>query len=185
MQEQDEVNQENTKERKQEEMAGEDCGTRKEIDQFEYIAAEIKRQHDLVTKIDDSLETKIGITLGFIFLVLSQIAFRSEFINLASKNTLLFVVFLCGLGAIFISILLGIKGFFFVTYYATGPRIEYMINAYENGDDLNQVISKGVSDAITLDIARSTEKASWLNRMLIAFIIGLALLIALEVGSIV
>lgn len=154
-------------------------------DSFEYIAAEIRRQHDLVTKTDESLETKLGISLGFIFLVLSQIAFRPEFTGLASKGNPLFFVFVGGLIAIFVSIMMGIKGFFFVTDYATGPRIEYMINAYENGEDLNQAISRQIAYAITLDIERSAEKASWLKWMLIAFIIGLIIFVALEVVLIV
>jgi hypothetical protein len=44
--------------RKQEEMEKEDGSNRKEIDQFERIATEIRRQHDLVTKTDESLETQ-------------------------------------------------------------------------------------------------------------------------------
>jgi hypothetical protein len=39
-------------------MEKEDGSNRKEIDQFERIATEIRRQHDLVTKTDESLETQ-------------------------------------------------------------------------------------------------------------------------------
>ena len=184
-QKQSQANEVGKKERKPEEMEKEDSNNRKEIDQFERVASEIRRQHDLVTKTDESLETKLGISLGFIFLVLSQIAFRPEFTGLASKGNPLFFVFVGGLIAIFVSIMMGIKGFFFVTDYATGPRIEYMIDAYENGEDLNQVISRQITYAITLDIERSAEKASWLKWMLIAFIIGLIIFVALEVVLIV
>jgi hypothetical protein len=92
-------------------------------DQFEYVAAEIRRQHDVVTKIDDSLDTKIGIILGFTFLVLSQIAFRPELFGLATKNVPLFLVFLSSLVIVFLAIIMGIKGLFFVGEYAIGPKI--------------------------------------------------------------
>lgn len=150
-------------------------------DQFEYIAAEIRRQHDVVTKIDESLDTKIGIILAFIFLVLSQIAFRPELTGLATKSFPLFVAFLCGFAAILLSIIMGIKGLFFVRSYDIGPRISNLIDGYRAGMDLNQLISKGISRAITYDIERGTSKATWLRRMLIAFIIGLGILIVLEI----
>jgi len=39
---------------------------------FNFIAAEIKRQFDLILKADDALDTKTGILLGFIFLTSSD-----------------------------------------------------------------------------------------------------------------
>jgi RsiW-degrading membrane proteinase PrsW (M82 family) len=149
-------------------------------DQFEYVAAEIRRQHDVVTKIDDSLDTKIGIILGFTFLVLSQIAFRPELFGLAAKNMPLFLVFLCSLVIVFLAIIMGIKGLFFVRDYAIGPEIADLIDEHKTGADLNQVISRGISNAITFDRERGFSKAKWLKSMLATLIIGLAIFGVLE-----
>jgi hypothetical protein len=150
-------------------------------DQFEYIAAEIRRQHDVVTKIDDSLDTKIGIILGFIFLVLSQIAFRPELLGLAARNFPLFLVFLGSLVVIFLAIIMGIKGLSFVRDYDIGPRIAGIIHEYKVGVNLNQAISRGISNAITFDKERGVDKAKWLKWMVSTFIIGLGILVLLEI----
>lgn len=149
--------------------------------QFEYIAAEIRRQHDVVSRIDDSLDTKISIILGFIFLVLAQIAFRPELTGLATKNVPLSLIFWCGIGAIFLSILMGIKGLWFVSDFDIGGRIEQIIDKYKAGKDLNQAISRAIYNAITYDRKRGDNKAKWLTGMLISFIIGLGIMMVLEV----
>ena len=151
-------------------------------DQFDYIAAEIRRQHDIVTKIDDSLDTKIGIILGFIFLVLSQIAFRPELLGLAARNFPLFLVFSCSLVIIFIALGMGIKGLSFVRDYDIGPRIADIIDEYKAGQNLNQAISRGISNAITFDRERGVDKARWLKWMVSTFIIGLGILVSLEIS---
>jgi|GEM_PF-466626 len=149
-------------------------------DRFEYIADEIRRQHEVVSKVYESLDTKIGVILAFIFVVLTQLAFRPELTGLAAKNVVLFSFFLFGLGAVIASIVMGMIGLFFIGLYDIGPQIADLVDEYKAGKDLNQVISKGITNAIEYDIERTDRKGEWLKRMLIALIIGLFTLVALE-----
>jgi hypothetical protein len=148
-------------------------------DQFEYIAAEIRRQADLANKIDDSLDTKISIMLGFILLVLSQVALRSELVDLVTKGNLSSYIFIGGFVIVFFSIVAGLLGYFVSDYYF-GPNIPLLIEYYRRNRNLNQIISKRISSGVDSYRKRLRRKAQYFQVMVYLFVIGFILIIVLE-----
>jgi hypothetical protein len=151
----------------------------KHKDQFEYIASEIRRQADLSNKIDDSLDTKISIVLGFIFLVTSQVILRSELVGLVTQGTPFSCLFIIGFIIIFIAIVAGLCGYFASDYFF-GPKIPTLVEDYRRNRDLNQIISKSLSSGLDSYKKRLRRKAQYLSLMMYLFVIGFILIIVLE-----
>jgi hypothetical protein len=68
--------------------AGMPCTNSMDLDKFnKLIASELKRQIGILVGYDSSLDTKLGIFLGFVFLVFVQvIALGSSFLNRQGGN---------------------------------------------------------------------------------------------------
>ncbi|MGB8310834.1 MAG: hypothetical protein WCE81_03085 [Halobacteriota archaeon] len=68
---------------------------------FKLISDELKRQFDLRMRFDDSHDAKFGIILGFIMVIIVQIALTTEYTNIVMANPIAFAFFLIGFAAIF------------------------------------------------------------------------------------
>ncbi len=159
----------------------------KEPDQFHHIAAEIRRQIDVINSTSDSLDTKISIILGFIFLVLSQIVLRAEIVNAVTSSTIVLIVFSVGLIIIAFSIFSGWRAYYINDYWI-GPKISDLITQYKefgNARDFNQVISSKISEAIEYNTKVGDKKATHAQRMMISFIFGFAIILVLEMACII
>lgn len=90
------------------------------------VASEIERQFDLEMQFDSSSDTKIGIFLGFIVIVIVQLAFATDLDGIEEQGAASFILFFTGLQWIAIS---GWKAL-----VAYGPR------KYPIGHDLGNLI---------------------------------------------
>jgi len=93
---------------------------------FQPVANEIERQFDLEMEFDSSSDTKIGIFLGFIVIVIVQLAFATDLDGIGDQGAVSFILFFTGLQWIAIS---GWKAL-----VAYGPR------KYPVGHDLGNLI---------------------------------------------
>lgn len=143
-------------------------------DDFNHIANEIKRQYDVELRIDDSLDTKTGIILGFIFIVTAQILLNKDFIILATKDLPHIAIFAIGFFSIVLSICMGLCAYF-VRKYKLGPEIYELIGLYNNVDediDFSELIPIQINKAIEENGIMLTSKSKYVKLMLIAFFIG-------------
>jgi len=153
-----------------------------DIRNFNHIADEIKRQYDVVLRLDDSLDTKTGIILGFIFLVIVQITLNVDFIHLVEKGVLHFTIFAVGLSFIVYSVYSGIRAYF-IREYGLGPEILDLIAQYENGEkrEFVKVISREISDSLSSNMDILQKKAKYAKRMIPTFFIGVLSIIIIEI----
>ena len=152
-------------------------------DDLRDIADEIKRQYDVVLKMDDSLDTKISIVLGFVFLTLSQIALNKDFVGLVlHKYPFLFGV---GLILIIISIIAGVIAYS-LREYGHGSSPDWLFTQYKEGKSA-EFINMNILGTIKKDVYdnknNSKSKAQWVKVMFITFAAGLIILVLLEVAS--
>ncbi len=147
-------------------------------DTFKPIIDEIKRQYDLQMRIDNSHDTKIGIMLGFILIVLAQITLSEAFLNEIIKNQISLIIFTIGLLSILYAGYSGIRAYF-IRKYNVGPRIYDLVEQYRKGEkrDYNKVISRKIYDAFIENTSISQNKANRIKKMFVSFFIGFVLII--------
>lgn len=154
-----------------------------DVDDFKHIANEIKRQYDVVLRIDDSLDTKTGIILGFIFIVTAQILFNKNLVILATKVLPHIGVFAVGVFLIFFSIYKGICAYT-VRAYKLGPEIYKLIALYNNFEkdlDFTELIPLRINKAIKENRLMNTNKSKHVKIMLITFFIGVIWIAIMEI----
>jgi hypothetical protein len=95
----------------------------KRINDFKLISDELKRQFDILLRFDDSHDTKSGIIIGFIMLVIIQISLTMDYTNKVIAKPIASAFFLVGFATIFYSFLVGVYGFNLRTY-EVGPKIK-------------------------------------------------------------
>jgi hypothetical protein len=142
---------------------------------FEPIKREIYRQYDEISKAVDSLDTKIGIGLGFVFLVISQLVVN-DIVRLPDEGnvpseTLLAVL---GFAALLLSGLFGLAAFS-IRGFGGGPTIPELVEQYLGGEDRNydMAIARLVYDSHQVNKNHARNKAFWAKSMFIAFLIGM------------
>jgi hypothetical protein len=74
----------------------EDDGNTKRENDFKLISDELKRQFDLMTRVDDSRNVKLSIILGFIMVVIVQIALTTGYANIVIAKPAALVFFAIG-----------------------------------------------------------------------------------------
>lgn len=145
---------------------------------FKVISNEIKRQFELQMKIDDSHDTKIGIMLGFIIIVLAQIVLNNPFLNsiLLDKYSLIF--FSLGIICIIYAGYSGIRAYF-IRKYNIGPKISELVKQYKNGEnrDYNKVISRKIYDAFVDNSTTTQNKSKYIKKMFISFFVGFVFIV--------
>ncbi len=154
------------------------CENMKTNTNFHVISDEIKRQYDLQIKIDDSHDTKIGIMLGFILVVLAQITLSKEFTDIIVKNNVSLLVFIIGIFGVLYSGYAGIRAYF-IRKYNLGPKISELIEQYKNGEkrDYEKVISRKIYDAFVENSIITQNKAKYIKKMFVSFFIGFMIII--------
>jgi len=144
---------------------------------FKPIIDEIKRQYDLQMRIDNSHDTKIGIMLGFILIVLAQITLSEAFLNEVTKNQISLIIFTVGLLSILYATYYGIRAYF-IEKYNIGPKIFDLVEQYRKGEkrDYNKVISRKIYDAFVENTSISQNKTNRIKKMFVSFFIGFVLI---------
>ena len=157
-----------------------------DLSDFNHIALdEIQKQRDILLRADDSLDTKIGIILGFMFLVIAQILLNKDFINLVAKDFphILFIVFAADFIFIIISVFLGIKAYS-IRIFDIGPDISDIIQKRQGYEvwNLNKAMLDAVGESIPKICSVHKDKARCVNIMLSMFFIGVIVLALIEIS---
>ena len=147
-------------------------------DNFREISEEIKRQYELILSTDTALDTKTGIILGFVILIIVQIITAQSFIASMTKNGISMLLFSFGFSSILLSGFLGFRAYL-VRPYEYGPEIPDLITQYRKGEkrDYTQVISGAIYKATRYNFTISEKKATFIKEMFILLIIGLGIMI--------
>jgi hypothetical protein len=148
---------------------------------FERLSAELQRQFELQWQADATVDTKSGIILGFIMLILVQIALSLGFIDtITSRSQLITALFLIGYGFIFGSFIVGMISFRLRTYKLGPSVLEKMFPAwwdkeehYHYAMDIFTLIAS--SHEHNTDV--SGKKVKYIKWMLNLFLVGFVLIL--------
>lgn len=153
---------------------------------FKLISDELKRQFDILLRFDDSHDTKSGIILGFIMIVIIQISLTTEYTNLVLTKPIALVFFFFGFAVIFCSFLLGVYGFN-LRSYNLGPIIKNLENQWKVKKEKNY--TKNIFGAIWKAHESNKpivdKKAKYVKRMLLTFSIGLVFIVLSKIAVMV
>jgi uncharacterized membrane protein len=151
---------------------------------FNFIAAEIKRQFDLILKADDALDTKTGILLGFIFLTIAQIALNKDLFSLITLNPAKVTVFYLGFLLLIVSIGAGIFAYL-TREYEVGVNTEVLFKQFKEGEirNYNMAIAGEMQNSLIANREKTEKKERYVKTMMVAFPIGLLIIALLELGS--
>jgi hypothetical protein len=148
---------------------------------FERLSKELQRQFELLLQFDTSVDTKSGIILGFIMLIIAQIALNLGFIDTITSHALsTTALFLAGFAFVLLSFAVGMLGFW-IHKYELGPDVYHNMfplwwNKEEKYYSMN-IFSK-VANAYDKNELIRQKKVKHLRGMLSLFMIGLVLILA-------
>ena len=103
---------------------------------FKLISDELKRQFDLLMRVDDSHNIKSGILLGFIMVIIVQITLTTEYTNIVTTNPIAFASFIIGFSAIIFSFCSGIVAVY-PRPYQFGDRIPKLTQQWKENTEKN------------------------------------------------
>jgi hypothetical protein len=158
-----------------------------ELDKFnELITNELKRQIEILVGYDSSLDTKLGIFLGFIFLVFIQIIALGVIVSKLSGWEL--VAYAGAVVVLFVSILIGIVAYVMrgKEGYTIGPSITGLLDLYEDDTerDFLQIVRKATLESFLLTLKTTERKAKWTRYMIYVFLVGLGAVTLLSLWGI-
>jgi len=163
---------------------------------FRPAMEEIRRQHDLQWSIDNAHDDKIGIILGFIFVVLLQIVLTSDMITTISKNILAIVssaspstiainavelgLFAAGLVFILGAAVIGMYAYRIQTYADIDitTHLERLRANEIDGAYFEKAVAHGLRDAFLENATLSARKARGIRWTFLAFFIGIVAFVA-------
>ncbi|MHB1348170.1 MAG: hypothetical protein ACYCXK_11845 [Candidatus Humimicrobiaceae bacterium] len=145
------------------------------------IGDEVIRQFDLLLKIQDSHDAKIGIILGFIILILVQIFLRIGSMKLCFNSLYQSINSIFNIIGFILILYSGIAGLiaYFSRSYNIGPNIDDLIREYEKKSvkDFEKIIYGTINKSYKNNLLVSKRKSSFMNQMMIFFYIGFILII--------
>lgn len=152
-----------------------------ESDNIKAIGNEIIRQYDLMIKIQDSHDAKVGIILGFIILILVQIFLNIKSITLCFNDLFSSITLICSIIGFVLILYSGIAGLiaFFNKVYGAGPNADDLIKEFElnKGKDFEKIIYGTINKAYKQNILISKKKSLYIKQMMVCFFIGFMLII--------
>jgi hypothetical protein len=150
----------------------------KREDDFKLISDELKRQFDLMIRVDDSHNVKLSIILGFIMVVIVQITLTTSYTNIMTFAPFAFVLFVVGFLAIICSFCLGIVAVY-PRAYGFGPRVPKLIEQWKNKEEKEyaESIFGMIWKAYKKDWQIIQDKAEFIQLMLVIFSFGLVFII--------
>jgi hypothetical protein len=149
----------------------------------ESIFKEIERQFDETLKTIDTIDTKIGVMLGFVFVFIGLV-FNKDLLPLVFASPLsVIILFVVGSILIIISVFSGILAIFF-RKFQVGPDIDELYDQcrdkpedYIKGVIAGRLIADKAANKIAID-----AKLRWAKRMFGTFFLGLVTIVILDVG---
>jgi uncharacterized membrane protein (DUF485 family) len=156
--------------------------TKREND-FRLISDELKRQFELVMRVDDSHNVKLSILLGFVMVVLVQLTLTIPLSNIATATPFVSISFLIGFLAIICSFCLGAIAIYPRTYNY-GPRIFNLVEQWENKDEKNYThdIFGTIWDSHAKNSEITENRADFIQLMLWLFLFGLVFIISSRIA---
>jgi hypothetical protein len=147
-------------------------------EKFYLIHNEIQRQNEVIDRSNDIQTEKIGILLGFVFLILIQVSLTNDLADHPfSSNGALFIFYL-GYLLIGISAIIGMTTYFVKTYDIGAPT-EGMISDLRNGVKYNykSFIFGKIRVTFNEQIEVNKRGALYLKAMISYFSIGVLLIV--------
>jgi len=158
---------------------------------FAPIASEIRRQFDLEMDFDQSSDTKIGIFLGFIVLVIAQVAFNT---NLSSANDwgwLQFILYFTGMQWIIISGWKALRAYG-PRKYPIGHKLDSLIEYYSQTEKMKtspvyseMYISSKIEQASVQVQEIMEEKKRLIHSMQSYFFFGIVIILFSQIVDVV
>jgi hypothetical protein len=147
------------------------------------IFKEIERQFDETLKTIDTIDTKIGVMLGFVFVFIGLV-FNKDLLPLVfASPQLVILLFFVGSISIIFSVFCGIMAIFFRKFKG-GPDIDELYDQYR--DKSEDYIKGVIAGRLKADRAANKiaidAKLRWAKRMFGTFFLGLVAIIILDVG---
>ena len=148
---------------------------------FERLSEELQRQFELRWQADVVVDTKTGIILGFIMLILVQIALSVGLIGAITSRSVNFitVIFSVGYALIFCSFVVGMMSFWIGEYYVGASAHGTMFPKWWRKE--KQFYSMDIFTNIAASYEHnkdvSDKKVGYLRWMLIFFLIGFILIL--------
>lgn len=143
---------------------------------------EIQKQREILLKMDDSLDTKISIILGFTFVVIAQILLKNDLITLVVKDNPHIIVFALGFVFIICSVCLGIIAYS-TRAYRIGPNIFKLSKQYPNEklQDFDETVLEALDTSLCEIIKVHQNKAKYVKCMFRTFFIGVPSIIVIGI----
>jgi len=114
----------------------------KDDDDFKLVYDELKRQYDILLRFDDAHDLKTGVILGFIVVIIVQITLSNGYVNLVTRNSISFLLFLAGCILLSISFASGALAIY-LRDYSVGPKIPILYKKWHNreqGEKFNRAM---------------------------------------------
>ena len=157
---------------------------------FSYIALEIKRQFDLEMDFDNASDTKIGIFLGFIVIVLTGLALNVDMTSMRKEGAVSFILFFTGIQFILISGWKAEKAFG-PREYPVGHKLDHIFSKYKNDKNMQKkpvlceiyITSKMAEASEEIELLMK-EKKRLIKSMQNFFFYGIVLILISQISNI-
>ncbi|MDD9953394.1 MAG: hypothetical protein OXR66_03595 [Candidatus Woesearchaeota archaeon] len=140
---------------------------------FQAIKEEIVRQYEIGRRTDETHDTKAGIMLGFIMLVLASIIVREDVLRSIFGNRIATVFFSLGVAGILYALYEGFRGYA-IREYVAGANLPDLLTQYRKGKKRNyeNVIMGAIYNAYKENQKITERKTKAIKRMFASFLSG-------------
>lgn len=142
------------------------------------ICDEIRRQFDYVWRGSDSNSSKAGILLGFVVVILIQVALSRLFSDLIPQASPILLILAAGYLSVLASGFFCVSAFKFKKYHV-GPEIDDLVKLYRKGEKANyeQRICRRIQDSMKENRELSKAIASDLKAAMYFLMAGMLLIV--------
>ncbi len=145
------------------------------------VITEIRRRFDLTINMANSIDTKIGVMLGFSFVILGLVI-NKDFISLLTQSPVLIrLLFVHSLYCIVVSICSGIAAFYFKPFEMVSTAELLTLSTKPNAD-IPGGIATSLSRFNSNNSRKVEDKVVFAQVMFVTFSLGLLTIIILEIG---
>lgn len=147
-------------------------------DDLDLIYKEAARQYDVLNDSVNAQSDKIGVLLGFIFLIIVQVSLTNDLIDNPFHYQIALYIFYLGYLLLLIAAFIGIC-LFFVRDYPVGHGIVPLMDWFNLKADVNyyQKINDKIVESLGKLISINNERAYYIKSMIIFFSIGVFLVV--------
>lgn len=145
---------------------------------FEAIRQEILRQYEQGIRTSESLDSKIGIMLGFIFLIIGIISSIANPISLNQSIPPHVVILIAGMALLLIAAFLGFWAYY-MRRFQGGADPDELIETYRTqpNRDFEMIIARKIDDSRIHNLDVNRKKARLTKAMFIIFFLALLMIV--------